>query len=95
MRLLSLALLAVIAAPAAAAPAAPAKPPPAKSPNSTECQRTTSHFARDGSMFRGGPVAPRKLTELPPAMGYMAVFRHIGGCEAPMTMVEYRSARRP
>jgi hypothetical protein len=24
----------------------------------------------------------------------MAVFRHIGGCEAPLTMVDYRNPKR-
>lgn len=42
----------------------------------------------------GRPPAFHKLTELPPATTYMAVERHIGGCEAPMTMVEYRTGRR-
>jgi hypothetical protein len=37
---------------------------------------------------------PKKLTELPPATTYMAVYRHIGACEAPLTMAEYRNPRR-
>jgi hypothetical protein len=37
---------------------------------------------------------PKKLTELPPATTYMAVYRHIGTCEAPLTMAEYRNPRR-
>ena len=45
-------------------------------------------------MIRGPPLAPKKLTELPPAIGYMAVYRQIGGCEAPLTMVEYRRPQR-
>jgi hypothetical protein len=43
---------------------------------------------------RGGKLSPRHLDELPPATAYMAVFRHIGGCEAPLTMVDYRNPRR-
>jgi hypothetical protein len=39
-------------------------------------------------------LKPRKLTELPPATTYMAVFRHIDGCEVPLTMVEYRNSGR-
>ena len=89
MRLLSLAILCVIAAPAAAEPV---KAP--KAPEAANCPRTTSHYARDGSAYRGDRVAPKKLTELPPAIGYMAVYRKVNGCEAPMTMVEYRGGRR-
>jgi len=44
--------------------------------------------------YRGKPLTPKKLNELPPATGYMAVYRHIGGCEVPLTMVEYRSPKR-
>ena len=89
MRLLSLALLLIIAAPSAAEPV---KAP--KAPEAANCPRTTSHLARDGSAYRGDRVAPKKLNELPPAIGYMAVYRTVNGCEAPMTMVEYRSGRR-
>ena len=89
MRLLLLVALAVIATPSAAAPA---KPPPAtKAPATAECRRTTSYQA----VFRNNPVTPRKLTELPPAIGFMAVYRTVNGCEAPMTIVEYRTGRRP
>ena len=35
-----------------------------------------------------------KLTELPPATAYMAVERVIDQCDAPLTMIEYRSGRR-
>jgi hypothetical protein len=45
--------------------------------------------------LRGDRIAPRKLTELPPAIGYMAVYRTINGCEVPMTVVEYRTGRKP
>ena len=54
------------------------------------CAPTRSYVAHGGSIYRGQKLAPRKLTELPAGTPYMAVFRHIGGCEAPMTMVEYR-----
>ena len=57
---------------------------------SKSCPRTTSHYAWDPAK----PLMPRKLTELPTATTYMAVFRHIGLCEAPMTMVEYRTQGR-
>ena len=66
---------------------------PAAKPAS-ECMPTTAHVAEQRGIFREPRLTPRKLTELPPAPTYMAVFRHIGGCEAPLTMVEYRNPRR-
>jgi hypothetical protein len=45
-------------------------------------------------MYRGERLAPKKLNELPPATGYMAVYRVINGCEVPMTMTEYRTFGR-
>ena len=62
--------------------------------NPNGCQRTTTYLADQAGLYRGQPLTPRKLTELPPAIGYMAVYRHIGGCEEPLTMVEYRNPRR-
>jgi hypothetical protein len=59
-----------------------------------QCPQTTSHLAHKTGIYRGERLAPRKLTELPPAVTYMAVYRHIGGCEAPLTMVEYRNPNR-
>jgi len=59
------------------------------------CPRTSSYEAATSSIYRGAPLAPRKLTQLPPSTTYMAVYRRINGCEAPLTMVEYRSPRRP
>ncbi len=67
----------------------------AKSPPAANCPRTASHFAGKGSLYRGDQVTPRKLSELPPAIGYMAVYRTVNGCEVPMTIVEYRTGRRP
>ena len=61
--------------------------PPAASAN---CPRTTSVYAWQ----RGKSVKPQKLNELPPAKGYMAVYRVVGGCEMPMTMTEYRQGGR-
>jgi hypothetical protein len=58
------------------------------------CPRTTNYMADRIGQYRGQRLAPRKLTELPPAIGYMAVYRVIEGCEAPMTMVEYRNSSR-
>jgi hypothetical protein len=58
------------------------------------CPRTTSYLADQTGIYRGRPLKPRKLNELPPGTAYMAVYRHIGGCEVPLTMVDYRNPRR-
>ena len=80
MRLLLLAATAAIATPSAAAPARP--PPATKAPATAECQRTTSYQA----VLRSNSVTPRKLTELPPANMYAAVYRRINGCEVPLVV---------
>ena len=59
-----------------------------------KCRPTRTHFAHSESVWPDGPVRPKELGELPPATGYMAVYRTVGGCEEPMTMVEYRSGAR-
>lgn len=55
------------------------------------CREPASHFAEAVSKWRDEPAVPKKLTELPPATGYMAVYRTVDGCEEPMTIVEYRT----
>jgi hypothetical protein len=66
-------------------------PGAASAPN---CPQTTSYLAEKSGAYRGGPLTPKKLTELPSATAYMAVYRKIDGCEAPLTMVDYRNPRR-
>lgn len=66
-------------------------PSPTPAPH---CRRVSSYVAGAGSLYRGEPLKPRKLTDLPPGTTYMAVDRHIDGCEAPLTMTEYRNPRR-
>lgn len=83
--MLLLAAAALIAAPA------DAPKPLAGAPS---CPRTTRYLADKTGLYRGQPLTPRKLAELPSATAYMAVYRRIGGCEAPLTMVDYRNARR-
>ena len=90
MRVSAIFLLSAMSLPLAAH-AAPLAPPTA--PNS-KCPRTSTYVADRGGIYRGAPVVPRKLNQLPPATTYMAVYRHIGPCEAPLTMVEYRNPRR-
>ena len=85
----SLLVLLPTAAAAAALQGAPAvKTPPPK--HAASCPRATSHYAYK----QGEPLKPRKLTELPSARGYMAVYRVINGCEEPMTMIEYRTGKK-
>lgn len=57
---------------------------------SSHCHRTQSYLAVENM---GHSLAPRKLAELPPATTYMAVYRQIGGCDAPLTMAKYRRSR--
>ncbi|WP_155263368.1 hypothetical protein [Sphingomonas segetis] len=59
-----------------------------------ECRPTSPYVAEKSGVFRDQRLQPRKLTELPPATTYMAVFRHIGACEAPLTMSDYRNPPR-
>jgi hypothetical protein len=74
--------------------AASAAPRPAAADTQRTCARTTSHSADEPTKYSGQRLAPRKLGELPDARAYMAVYRQIGGCEAPLTMVDYRSGGR-
>ena len=83
----------VLAALILASPAVAAGPMQSKS-QAANCPQTSSYLADQSGMYRGKPLTPKKLTELPQAQGYMAVLRRINGCEAPLTMVEYRNPRR-
>lgn len=55
-----------------------------------DCPRVSSYVADKIGAYRGQRLTPKKLAELPPATTYMAVYREIGGCEAPLTMSAYR-----
>jgi hypothetical protein len=102
MRVLAIFLAAIASVPATAADTgkAPATPSHPKSgaagvaSTDRQCPKTTSYQADQSGLYNGQRLTPRKLTELPPAIGYMAVYRQIGGCEAPMTIAEYRNSRR-
>ena len=80
------------AAPAADPAASPAKPRALDQLVSDDCRKTTRYLADDdaGAAYRGKGLKPRKLDELPDATTYMAVYRTVDGCEAPLTMIEYR-----
>jgi hypothetical protein len=90
MRLSAILILSSLPAPLMAA----SPPPGSGKANSTSCPRTTQYLAGRTGVYRGNRLTPRKLTELPPATGYMAVYRTIDGCEAPLTVVEYRQGSR-
>jgi hypothetical protein len=93
MRLLFLAAAALVASapgPAAAPPAdAAAQPPrplgtmPVLDP-SPEARADCPPISRYHATQRGGPLAARKLNELPAADLYKSVYRRVGGCEVPI-----------
>ena len=93
MRVLAALMLSTLSTLLIAASPTPA-PEAAGAASPANCPRTTSYLADKTGLYRGKPLAPRKLTELPPATAYMAVYRHIGDCEVPLTMVDYRNPRR-
>ena len=86
-------LLLILAAAAASGAAEPARDMPVfdPAPSSSQCPETPMSLAR-----KMGKRPPRAipLNKLPPAQTFMAVDRRIGGCEAPLTMVDYRRANR-
>jgi hypothetical protein len=58
------------------------------------CRPTAAQMAADRARKSGGRALLHNLTDLPPAKGYMAVYRTVEGCEDPLTMVEYRTGER-
>jgi hypothetical protein len=63
---------------------------PNPAPERALCPETPMSMARKlGKKPRAVP-----LGKLPPAQAFMAVDRRIGGCEAPLTLAEYRRVRR-
>ena len=84
MRLLLLGLAALLPASSMAAPPAQEnarviRPQPFLSSRSDCPKIATYQTARPGE-----PLRPRKLSELPQANAFAAVYREIGGCEVPM-----------
>jgi hypothetical protein len=70
----------------AAVSASPTADTPVVNPNAgqpTNCPATSRYEA---SRRRGETLNPRKLTELPDADMYKAVYRRIGGCQAPIVV---------
>ena len=96
MRVPAILLATTVVLPGGAASAAEVKvKPDAPLPAARHCPPTVNDYlAQQMNQYRGPRLAPKKLTELPPATTYMAVLREIGGCDAPLTMVDYRNPRR-
>jgi len=82
-------LTALLAIPASSA-ALPAGDMPAFNPTPRDaaglCPKTAAQVAAE-RIKRGGSAKLQKLTDLPPANAYIAVFRHDSkGCEAPIVV---------
>ena len=81
---------------AAAASAQPAAAPVTQSHATgglagSDCPDLMQYFARRGGMWQGDPMRPHKLTELPPAETFAAVYKlDERGCMVP---VLYRDVR--
>ena len=89
-------LTSLLAVPASAA-SLPARDMPTYNPTPREalglCPKTAAQIAAE-RVRRGGAAKLHKLTDLPPANAYIAVFRHdSNGCEAPI-VVKYGLGRR-
>lgn len=94
MRLLL--MTALVAVPASAV-TLPARDMPTYNPTSSAaaglCPKTAAQVAAE-RVKQGAGAKLHKLTELPPANAYVAVFRHDAkGCEAPI-VVKYGLGRR-
>jgi len=76
---------------AATSSSLPAKAPPLQKPGA-DCSSADSQWVRNGRGWQSQPVRPRKLTDLPPAESYAAVYRlDERGCMVP---VKFRDVRR-
>jgi hypothetical protein len=86
-------LLFTVALLAASAAAEPARDMPVidPAPEGALCPETPMSLAR--KMGKRPPKAI-PLSKLPAGRAFMAVDRRVDGCPAPMTMSEYRGARR-
>jgi hypothetical protein len=72
-------------------------PPPAGQGTAAgdKCANATSHLAGKPAVLRGDPSKPQKLTELPDAQTYAAVYRVVNGCAVPVLYREVREVRPP
>ncbi|WP_395621969.1 hypothetical protein [Sphingomonas daechungensis] len=87
-----LALLGIAAAAHVVTPPSPLSPGPL---GKDKCANATSHQAGDPAALKGDPAKPRKLTELPNAQSYAAVYRLVDGCAVPVLYRDVREVRPP
>ena len=59
-----------------------------------KCANASSHLAGKPPVLRSDPSKPQKLTELPDAQTYAAVYRVVDGCAVPV-LYRDRSVRPP
>jgi hypothetical protein len=59
-----------------------------------KCANASSHLAGKPAVLRSDPSKPQKLTELPDAQTYAAVYRVVDGCAVPV-LYRDRSVRPP
>jgi hypothetical protein len=50
------------------------------------CRKTAAQLAADRGRKAGGGDLFHKLAKLPPANGYVAVYRQVNGCEEPIVV---------
>lgn len=82
MRPLFLASAAILVG--AAAPPQPARDMPVLNPNAPIDKAGCPPTSRFEASRHGGPLGAQRLNELPAADMYVAVYRRVGGCIAPI-----------
>ena len=60
-----------------------------------KCANATSRYAGKASVYHGDPARQQKLTELPEAQAYAAVYRVVDGCAVPVLYRDVREVRPP
>ena len=60
-----------------------------------KCINATNEYADKNALLRSNPPKPEKLTELPPADTYAAVYRLENGCAIPVFYRDTREIRPP
>ena len=84
MKLLFAVLLASAASPTSHVVTAPSAARPSVLDTERQCPNAASHLAQKGAVLRSDPAKPQKLTELPDAQTYAAVYRLENGCAVPV-----------
>lgn len=95
MPLLFAVLLASLASPSTHVVVAPSGERPGILDTGKKCANASSHLARRGAVLRSDPAKPQKLTELPDADTYAAVYRLENGCAVPVLYRDDREVRPP